>query len=189
MSGPGPVQGVRQGMGPHPSPSQPSPLGNANHSPLHSTPQSPLLSPSPAMSPLTQHSPMASPMAPSPGPGPNSMVQNSPRGALTGMHHMDDRPFSPNNDGIRPLQSPANLGGMMLQQNRIQAGPQHRMVNMGGGSPQIMQQNSSQHMLQNRGMGMNMGGHSQQQQRQMTFVLSNVQQRMRAGTPPEQQMR
>ncbi|CAG7629500.1 unnamed protein product [Allacma fusca] len=152
------------------TPNQASPLGPASHSPLHSTPQSPILSPSPSMggpvsSPLMQHSPMASPLTPSPGPVPSSLSQTSPRSSV-GIHHMDDRPFSPNNDNsMRSLASPQ--GGN--QSGNMQPG-------------QLITQSMNQNIMIARGP-MNVNMNTMHQQRPMGYIDN---QRMRHSVPPEQ---
>ena len=167
---------------------QTSPLRTTSNSPLHSTPQSPLLSPSPSMSapsPLTQNSPMASPMTPSPGPVPSSMTQTSPRSTLSqGLHHLDSRAFSPNNDGsMRPIQSGAG-------QNRIPGGQirmgQHQILqNVGLGMN--MNPANNPNLMINRGMNMNMNMNMHQQQRSLAFLdnQGNIQ-RMRSMGPTDQ---
>jgi histone-lysine N-methyltransferase MLL3 len=131
---------------------QQSPLGAASSSPLHSTPQSPMLSPSPSLggpspSPLMQNSPMASPLTPSPGPS-NTLSQTSPRGN-PGVHVMDDTPFSPNADVSGRQLSSQNIGpGRMQGQHHV---AQLRMGSPGmSGHPVMIQQQG--------GMNVNMGG-------------------------------
>jgi len=178
---------------------QPSPLGTASSSPLHSTPQSPMLSPSPSLggpspSPLMQNSPMASPLTPSPGPS-STLSQTSPRGN-PGVHMLDDTPFSPNTDGSgRQIQS-QNVASVRMQ------GGQHHVTQIRMGSPgmpghQVMM---SQQGMMNLNAGVNQGntGHimvrginpamvqqMQSQQRSMMETQHGMQ-RMRSLGPQDQ---
>ncbi len=150
-------------------------------------------SPSPSMSapsPLTQHSPMPSPMTPSPGPVPASIPQTSPRTLSQGMHHLDDRPFSPNSDGtMRQHQSP---GGVIIGQNRMPHGPvgqmrigSHQLMNQNTGLGVSMNSGGNPGLLMGRGMSVsNMNMH--QQQRSLAFLDSQGSMRMRSMGPSDQ---
>lgn len=164
-----------QGGGP---PTQASPLGAAS-SPLHSTPQSPLMSPSPSMQPSPlmqmQHSPMASPLTPSPGPAGGSLSQTSPRGSLNTVHMMDDPQFSPNDGSNRP--GP----GRMHQMTNFRVAPtsasghQILLSQAGGINPSI-----NPGMVMNRGMNPNMV----QMQHNRPMMEAQIQ-RMRTTLPQD----
>ena len=156
---------------------QASPLGSSSMSPMHSTPQSPMMSPSPSMggpspSPMMQHSPMPSPMTPSPGPVSGPMSQASPRSGMNpGMHHMDDSPFSPGSENsMRSMSSPQNGPPSSI---RMQS-PQNVQMRMGN-APQML---PNQGMNMNVGQGqhvMRMGNINMHQQRPMGFIDSQGQ--------------
>jgi len=181
---------------------QTSPLGNTcnspmhstsqshnSNSPMHATPQSPLLSPSPSIgapSPHTQNSPMASPMTPSPGPGPVSLSQTSPRGSIgQGLHHIEDRAFSPNNDGTMRQAT----AGPAMGQNRVPLGlirmGSHQGINSGAGLGMGMNVGNNTGQIISRGITVNMS--MIPQQRSLAFLDSQgSMQRMRSMGPSEQ---
>jgi hypothetical protein len=169
-------------------PTQASPLGAAS-SPLHSTPQSPLMSPSPMQpSPLMQHSPMASPLTPSPGPA-ASLSQTSPRGAMNpGMHMMDDSQFSRSPEGSnRIICQPPGQGRIhQMSHMRMVGSPGHPiMIQAGGMNP------NTPGMAMNRGMNPGMNPVMVQQMQQHRPHMDNQMHRMTGmrSSMPQEHMR